>query len=271
MFTWRKFLTLLLLLAIPANFALAQTATPSPTPTLTPTPMTTYGTVIPVGAIVAMSGTFSETSGWLLCDGRAVSRTSYAKLFQLWGTFWGVGDGSSTFNLPNCQSRTIMGYGQGSGLSFRDLGVMLGNETHTLTVTEMPSHGHSIVGGGGSISAMINGRPVMGASSSTGNYTGVVNNTGGGAAFDMMNPSLVMYYMIWSGAVPLEIGEVALMDTPTPDGLMVYSTVQYGETSQNVAIRYEVTAGDSLIAILLFLLCGLLILQMFMRARENRP
>ena len=48
-------------------------------------------------------------AGWLLCDGSAVSRTDYAKLFSAIGTTWGAGDGSTTFNLPNTIGRFAEG------------------------------------------------------------------------------------------------------------------------------------------------------------------
>ena len=54
----------------------------------------------PLGAIVPFGGDTAPT-GWLLCDGSAVSRTTYAQLFEVIGTKYGPGDGSTTFNLPN--------------------------------------------------------------------------------------------------------------------------------------------------------------------------
>ena len=53
----------------------------------------------PPGAIIDFGGASAPT-GWLLCDGSAVSRTTYSALFAAIGTKWGVGDGSTTFNLP---------------------------------------------------------------------------------------------------------------------------------------------------------------------------
>lgn len=58
------------------------------------------GTSIPVGVIQMYAGT-SAPSGWLLCDGSAVSRSTHSSLFTLIGTSYGSGDGSTTFNLPN--------------------------------------------------------------------------------------------------------------------------------------------------------------------------
>ena len=68
------------------------------------------GTYLPavVGAVVAFAGSTSP-AGWLLCDGSAVSRDTYAALFAVIGTTYGSGDGSTTFNLPNLIDRFIQG------------------------------------------------------------------------------------------------------------------------------------------------------------------
>jgi microcystin-dependent protein len=63
---------------------------------------------IPAGMIMAFGGA-SVPSGYLLCDGSAVSRTSYANLFAAIGTAWGEGDGSTTFNLPDLRGRVVQG------------------------------------------------------------------------------------------------------------------------------------------------------------------
>ena len=66
--------------------------------------------VVPAGSIIAWSGS-SAPSGYLLCDGTAVSRTTYAALFAVAGTTYGVGDGSSTFNTPDLRDRLPLGKG----------------------------------------------------------------------------------------------------------------------------------------------------------------
>lgn len=72
------------------------------------------GTVgVPTGSITAYATT-TPPSGWLLADGTAVSRTTYSSLYSLLGTSYGVGDGSTTFNLPNLSSRIIVGSGTGT-------------------------------------------------------------------------------------------------------------------------------------------------------------
>jgi microcystin-dependent protein len=86
----------------------------------------------------------SDHNGWLKCDGRAVSRQSFVDLFGVIGESFGVGDGSTTFNLPDCRGRVLGTAGAGAGLTSRSAGQALGAETHTLTVNEMPSHSHTI-------------------------------------------------------------------------------------------------------------------------------
>ncbi len=64
----------------------------------------------PIGAIIAYGGS-SDPSGWLICDGRAISRTTYADLFAAISTAYGAGDGSTTFNIPDLRGRTAVGLG----------------------------------------------------------------------------------------------------------------------------------------------------------------
>lgn len=63
---------------------------------------------LPAGVIIPFAGT-SVPSGYLLCNGAAVSRTTYASLFAAIGTLYGAGDGSTTFNLPDARDRVLQG------------------------------------------------------------------------------------------------------------------------------------------------------------------
>lgn len=100
--------------------------------------------VVPVGGLIPFGGAFGNTpDNWLACDGAAVSRTDYAELFAAIGTTHGVGDGSTTFNVPDCRGRAVLGAGQGASLTDRALGVKVGNETHALSTSEIASHSHS--------------------------------------------------------------------------------------------------------------------------------
>lgn len=67
-----------------------------------------------VGMVITYAANTAPT-GWLECDGSAVSRTTYAALFAALGTAWGVGDGSTTFNLPDLRGEFVRGWDHGKG------------------------------------------------------------------------------------------------------------------------------------------------------------
>lgn len=69
--------------------------------------------IVPTGSVVAYGASTAPT-GWLLCDGTAVSRSTYATLFGIVGTTFGSGNGSTTFNVPDLRSRFILGAGTAS-------------------------------------------------------------------------------------------------------------------------------------------------------------
>ena len=100
--------------------------------------------LVPIGTILDFAAATPPT-GYLVCDGSAVSRTDYAALFAVIGTTWGAGDGSTTFNLPDFRGRTAIGAGTGtaSDATAHALGDMDGSETHKLTEDETPVHAHT--------------------------------------------------------------------------------------------------------------------------------
>lgn len=99
--------------------------------------------IMPTGAILPYGGSIAP-SGWLVCDGSAVSRSIYANLFVAFGTTYGSGDGSTTFNLPDLRGRMMIGAGTGPGLTTKNLGDASGAETHQLTESEIPIHSHEV-------------------------------------------------------------------------------------------------------------------------------
>lgn len=88
-----------------------------------------------------VSGRSSKTGRWLLCQGAAVSRTTYADLFAQFGTAFGAGNGSTTFNLPDARGRALIGAGQGAGLSNYPMGSRSGSETSSYSIP-LPEHRH---------------------------------------------------------------------------------------------------------------------------------
>lgn len=98
--------------------------------------------MIPTGTIHAYAGSSAPSANWVICDGSAVSRTGYSNLYAIIGTTYGVGDGSTTFNLPDARNRVLVGLGADS--HFSALGQTGGETDHTLTVSELASHTHSV-------------------------------------------------------------------------------------------------------------------------------
>lgn len=94
------------------------------------------GEAHPIGALLAYAGSTAPL-GWLMCDGAAVSRTTYAALFAVIGTTYGAGNGSTTFNVPDLRNRVPVGSG-----STYTRGQTGGAATVTLTSSQMPGHTH---------------------------------------------------------------------------------------------------------------------------------
>ena len=111
--------------------------------------------LVPVGTILDFAGSTAPT-GYLVCDGSAVSRTTYAALFAALTVTvngvdtlpWGDGDGSTTFNIPDFRGRTSIGAGTGTatGATAHALASKGGTETHKLTAAQsgVPAHSHPL-------------------------------------------------------------------------------------------------------------------------------
>jgi microcystin-dependent protein len=112
--------------------------------------------LVPVGTVVAFAGS-SAPEGWLMCDGSAVSRSTYANLWVTLSSTYGNGDGATTFNLPNAKGRSVVGAGTGSGLTARTVADTGGAESVTLTGaqsgTSAHGHGNNISASTGTVSA----------------------------------------------------------------------------------------------------------------------
>lgn len=148
----------------------------------------------PVGTTIAYIATSAPT-GWVMCDGQELSRTTYSALFALIGTSYGAGDGSSTFNVPHMMGRIPMGVDpSGTGEVPTALGARKGEATHTLTEAEMPAHTHSV-----NISSSAGGTTPAGPGSGTPGGSYASGSTGGGAAHNTIPPVMGLNFIIYTG------------------------------------------------------------------------
>lgn len=107
------------------------------------------GLLTPIGAIFAYPSATAPSASYMLCNGAAISRSTYSSLFTLIGTTFGAGDGSTTFNIPNLTGRMVQGVGTasgGSGSFSPTLGQAAGNVngTATLVTANLASHNHTL-------------------------------------------------------------------------------------------------------------------------------
>lgn len=171
--------------------------------------------LIPSGAVFPFAGSTAPT-GYLLCFGQAVSRTTYAALFAVTSTTYGIGDGSTTFNLPDLRGRAAFGDDDMggsaanritnaiSGITGTMLGAVGGDQrvqlhTHTASVID-PGHLHQSLGipnqstvGGGSKVLSNDGNSNTGTAT-----TGitVTNANFGAGASQNMPPTIILSYII---------------------------------------------------------------------------
>ena len=154
-----------------------------------------------VGEIRMFGGNYAP-EGWQFCNGQLLPINENPALFELIGTIYG-GDGQNTFALPDLQCRLPIHNGTGPGGTFI-IGQRAGEESHTLTLNEIPLHPHAVtakatatsgspsgnVFGGGSVSIYKAPPPTA-----TMNAGMVLNNSGGTPHNNMM-PSLCLSFII---------------------------------------------------------------------------
>ncbi len=181
-----------------------------------------------IGSVAMFAGNFAPRN-WAFCAGQLLAINQNQALFSILGTTYG-GDGRTSFGLPDLRGRAAIGEGTGPGLSPRPLGQRSGAQTHTLNILEMPVHSHAAqttvtVGigannGNATISSPTNGStlatpgatvsrnfsPTLGYNDQAPNVllnggaassaTTTVFNSGGSQAFNIMQPYLVLNYII---------------------------------------------------------------------------
>lgn len=163
---------------------------------------------VPAGSVVDFAGATVPT-GWLLCNGAAVSRATYAALYTAIGTTWGAGDGVTTFNLPNFAGRVTLGSGSGpadyrgtgnDALSPRGLADVGGTEQHTLSSSEIPKHDHDFKYSKGNADGndfnTNEGLAGFGSPGTAGQGTVTTGEAGGDGAHNNMQPFAVVHKII---------------------------------------------------------------------------
>ncbi len=154
----------------------------------------------PTGSISGFIKSAAAPSGWVYCDGSHYDSTAsdYTALFALIQYQYGRTDSSggddetgTYFKVPNLKGRIPIGY-DSSQTEFDLMGETGGAKSHTLTISEMPSHTHTVTLGGSDGSGTGN----KASRTPNSNTTQTTSATGGGTAFDIMNPYVVVEYII---------------------------------------------------------------------------
>ena len=164
----------------------------------------TLSDVMPTGSFTPYAG-ITEPSDWLFCYGQDVSRTTYAALFAVISTTYGVGDGSTTFNLPDLRGRVVAGQDdmggssanrltdQTGGLDGDTIGAVGGEEAHTLLTANMPAHTHTVSYGGTNFSTTSG---LVTTGTTPGGTDPVSISTGGDGAHNNVQPTIILKYII---------------------------------------------------------------------------
>lgn len=142
---------------------------------------------MPAGAILPFGGTIAP-AGYLLCDGSAVSRTTYADLYAVVGNSFGNGNGSTTFNLPDFRGRFLRGVDGGvardEGRASRtamNAGGNAGDLIGSVQLEDFKSHAHTFATGGGDGSGYASASGVIARSANTsGTFSDYITVTSGG-------------------------------------------------------------------------------------------
>lgn len=155
-----------------------------------------------IGTVRAFGFSFPP-QGWALCNGQLLAVSQNDVLFSLIGTTYG-GNGVTTFGLPDLRGRTSLHFGTGPGLTPRSIGQRAGSEAVVLTLQELASHRHSVVGNsaeaassspGGNVPA-VTSSPIYSAFADAPLSAGMIGQTGGGGSHNNMQPYLVINWCI---------------------------------------------------------------------------
>jgi microcystin-dependent protein len=193
-------------------------------------------TSMPPGALLAYASS-TTPSGWLLCDGSAVSRTTYADLFAAISTTWGTGDGSTTFNVPDLRGQFLRGYDSRATTTSQDTTLISGITTNTSTTISginsttylfvgMPISGTGIPSGATIATKSTNSITISAAATASSSTVGTGATTNGSATITMASTST------------LSVGQ-AISGTGIPTG--AYITNIYNSTTAYISSNATAT------------------------------
>lgn len=163
-----------------------------------------------VGAVASFSGNNTLPEGWLLCNGSAVSRETYAALFSVIGTTYGSGNGSTTFNLPNLADKFIQGNATAGTVKAAGLPNLSGSvyvlSSDAYSAKIMPIGNNSVFAGGTSTSTPMFKHMDSGGMPSSGTYNQLafnasLHNSIYGSSTTVQPPAVTMKFAIYSGVV----------------------------------------------------------------------
>ena len=156
--------------------------------------MELYDGIVPPGAVIPYAGS-SAPDGWLLCDGRTVSRTTYAALFAVIGATYGAGDGNTTFALPNLQGRVAAGTSSSHPLASK-----AGADSKQIARANLPAEKLNLEDDGIWIVDSTQTGSESGKTLQMGTRSGAArletNTLGSGTAFDVRQATLYLNYII---------------------------------------------------------------------------
>jgi microcystin-dependent protein len=182
--------------------------------------------VIPVGGMIPYGGTTAPSSAFALPFGQAISRTTFSALFTVFSTTFGVGDGATTFNIPDLRGRSPFGVDNMGGVAAGRIGSVVtdtgtvvgttlgsagGSATHTQVAGEVGAHNHAITdpghlhvvkgasvgaGGGGFFNYLdgVSAGPTGNTNNATTGIT--INNSAAPSAMSLLNPILMMNWIL---------------------------------------------------------------------------
>ncbi len=187
----------------------------------------TVSDTLPIGSVVVWYSDIIPTN-WLLLNGQEVSRTEYSELFAIYGTKYGTGDGSTTFNLPDRRKR--FGLGKSSEAPYDELGNIGGEETHKLIKAELPAERLKVIDGRylptrevqvGSFA--VDGMNYPGIRTNENNGAGYITteNMGSGTPMNNMPPYIVENYIVKAKQTVATVATVidSLISTSSTDAL----------------------------------------------------